>query len=77
MEVNIIGMDNNNKSLSHFEDDENENFDETIGIYNDSASANMKLISQLQEQIQKNIKDASVYDPLHRCFWITFVAYLK
>ena len=27
--------------------DENEIFDETIAIYNDIASANMKLISQL------------------------------
>ena len=60
MEVNIIGINNNNNSQPHFEDDENENFDETIAIYNDIASANIKLISQLQEQIQKNTKVASV-----------------
>jgi len=59
MEVNIIGMDNNNNSLPHFEDDKNENFDETIAIYNNILSANMKLILQLQEQIQKNTKVAS------------------
>ena len=47
MEVNIIWMDNNNNSLPHFEDDENEIFDEKIVIYNDIASANMILISQL------------------------------
>jgi len=52
MEVNIIGMDNDNNSPPHFEDDDNENFDEIIAIYNDIASVNMKLISQLQEQIQ-------------------------
>jgi len=59
MELKIIGMDNNNNSLSQFEDDENKFFDETIAIYNNIVSANMKLISQ-QEQIQKNIKVASV-----------------
>jgi len=53
-------MDNDNNSSPHFEDSKNENFDETIVIYNDIASANMKLISQLQKQIQKNTKVASM-----------------
>jgi len=44
MEVNITKMDNDNNSLPHFEDDENENFDKTITIYNDIARTKMNLI---------------------------------
>ena len=45
---------------SHYDEAEMVHFEEIIAIYDDLVAANMNLISQIQEQIKKNIEGASL-----------------
>ena len=53
-------MDNENNWKPFWDDEDMQEFEDTIAIYNDLTSANMNLISKLQKQLKRNTQLTSV-----------------